>query len=135
MEFSVPGHPEDYYKKEVNSDGSEKYSAVRPAIRSLVELRSKKTQEVIAGGGDAYTASLDMLDIINDFISHSPVDAQVAFYEVLTQETDAATASLNDKTAAIYEETAKKEASNLAIGQWIGGGILFVVIMLFLLNM
>jgi len=130
----IPGVPEDYYLALTRPDGTLYYSGVRSKIRELVRLQNDKMKLAIDAGGNAYTASLDFSDVINEFISGSPIGAQTAFYEVYAQEMDAETANIRDSTQKILEGTAQKEASAQNVGAWIGALIIFGLVLLFLFN-
>ncbi|MFS7253448.1 hypothetical protein AB6869_23815 [Rahnella rivi] len=132
--ISIPGSPEDYYVALTKQDGTVYYSGVRAKIRDIVKLHNTEIKRVIAIGENPHTASLDFIDVINDFISASPIEAQAAFYEVFNQEMNAATSKTVDDTNKILAETAQKEASAQSVGAWIGAGVIFVLMLLFLFS-
>jgi len=129
--FVIPGSPKDYYVAMNGDGGVVEYSALRGKIRQLVEIYNSCIREIINEGGNHYTASLDMTDIVNDFMSKEPPEAQVAFLNVFSQEMNAATSETIDKTNRLNAETAKREAGAMQAGQWIGAIILFFVILAF----
>lgn len=106
-DFSIPGKPEDYYVVSESNTGVN-YYANRSQVRKLVEAYSSYIQCVASSGGNPHTASLDLSDKVKSFISNEPEEAQLAFYDVYTQEMDAATASTMDDTIKINAEATKK---------------------------
>ncbi len=130
-EFSIPGNPEDYYVVSESNAGV-KYDAARSQIRRLVEAYSSYIQYVASSGGNPHTASLDLSDKVKNFISNEPAEAQLAFYDVYTQEMNAATASTMDDTIKLNTEATKKQESAAMAGQWIGALIIFLLVLAFL---
>lgn len=133
-EFIIPGSPKDYYVAIINNDGLTEYSALRGKIRELVEIYNAEIRSVIAAGENPHTANLDMNDALERFISKEPTEAQVAFYNVFSQEMNAATSQTIDNTNKINAEAAKSEFNAMQAGQWIGAIILFFVVLAFLMN-
>lgn len=130
-DFSIPGKPEDYYVVSESNTGV-KYDANRSQVRKLVEAYSSYIQCIASSGGNPHTASLDLSDKVKNFISNEPEEAQLAFYDVYTQEMDAATASTMDDTIKINAEATKKNESAAMAGQWIGALIIFLLVLAFL---
>lgn len=128
--FEIPGSVDDYYSEKKSTDGSVIYAANRQRIRALVALRNKAMQDIIASGGNIHTASLDMNDQFDEFISTAPVMAQTAIYGVLAEELNAATAEINEITKGINQQIEKSEATGAAIGQWVGAGVLLIFFLL-----
>ncbi len=133
-QFLIPGSPKDYYVALKNDIGIVEYSALRGKVRQLVEIYSECIKEVIASGGNPHTASLDMSDVLNDFMAKEPPEAQTAFYTMYSQEMDAATSTTLDNTNKLITETAKSEANLMQIGQWIGALVIFLVVLAFLMH-
>jgi len=133
-EFSIPGVPRDYYVALTNDLGVVEYSALRGKIRKLVEIYQQYIQSVIERGGKPHTASLDVSDIIKEFFSKEPEEARLAFFEVYTQELEAATSASIDDTNKINVEIAQKESSNFMAAQWILALIIFLVAMVLILK-
>ncbi len=132
--FVIPGNPSDYYVAIRDEHGIVKYSALRGKIRELVEIYNACIRDVINEGGNPHTANLDMNDVLEAFINKEPPEAQVAFYNMFTQEMDAATSTTIDKTNKLNEETAKNELNAMQLGQWIGAVVLFLIFLAFLMN-
>lgn len=131
-DFLIPGQPKDYYVGITNELGAVEYSALRGKVRQLVESYVLYIQGVSDKGGNPHTASLDVSDIIKEFFAKEPAEARIAFYEVYTQEVDAATSASLDSTNKINAEIAKKEESNSMAAQWIVALIIFLVAMIFI---
>jgi len=129
MAIEIPGSVEDYYKEVELPDGNIRYTANRERIRAVVAIINKEIQDVISNGGNAHTASLDISDQFNEFISYAPSLAQIELSEKYAEEMQAAVNDLNDKTDRVNREIVEKENSVHAIGQWIGAGILLIFIL------
>lgn len=130
--IDIPGEPKDYYVALKNDDGNIEYSALRGKIRQLVEIHQLAVKKIVDDGGNSHTAVLDISDEIKDFISKEPVLAQTAFYETLTQEMEAKTATHYDeinKLNTIAGKKAESEMNLAAIASWVGAAIFFIVIM------
>ena len=130
MAIEIPGSAEDYYKEVELPDGNISYTANRERIRAVVAIINKEIQYVIASGGNAHTASLDISDQFNEFISRAPVLAQIELSEKYAEEMHAAASDLNDKTDRVNREIVERENSAHAIGQWIGAGLLLIFILM-----
>lgn len=130
----IPGSPEDYYLELTDQDGTIRYSGVRAKIRFLAELHDQVIKNTTNSEGNAYTASLDFNDKLAEFIRSAPVEAQVVFYDVFTQEVQAITSKTNDETAKLIGEADKTEATASAIGQWIGAAVLLVFFLVVVFN-
>ncbi|EPQ2425955.1 MULTISPECIES: hypothetical protein [Enterobacteriaceae] len=129
MMMEIPGSVQDYYTESENEAGEKIYLANRQRLRALVSLINQKTQEVIASGGNPHTASLDLNDQFNDFISTAPVLAQVSILDVFAQEMNASAMEMNDEANRLNRQAAKHEAAGFAIGQWVGAGILLIFLL------
>lgn len=133
-QFLIPGNPKDYYLALKNDSGIVEYSAIRLKVRQLVEIYNECINDVIASGGNPHTASLDLSDVLNNFMASEPLEAQTAFYTVYSQELNAATSATLDKTNKMIAETEKSEASSMQIGQWIGALVILLIVLAFLMH-
>lgn len=132
--FVIPGNPTDYYVVLRNDSGVTEFSALRGKIRKLVEVYSECIRDVISSGGNPHTASLDYSDVLKEFLSNEPIEAQAVVLEVYAQEAEAAASTSIDKVGELYEEAAKKNDSAAIVGQFIGAIILLIVIVAFILH-
>ncbi|MBI0429668.1 hypothetical protein [Pectobacterium parmentieri] len=132
--FVIIGSPADYYHELKEDDGTTRYIADRPMIRRYAQELHEYHTDLISGGGDIYTSSLDESDKFKNFIRSEPLDAQIEIFNVLAEEAEAIASKVNDQTNDIYNEAAKKEADANYAGQIIGGIVLFFVVLLFLFN-
>lgn len=133
-DFSVPGNPSDYYVAASDDLAGVKYSAVRSQVRKLAEAYTLYINDVAASGGNPHTASLDLSDKVRAFMSNEPADAQLAFYDVYTQEMNAAAASTIDDTTKLNAEMADKQRSISMSAQWVVALLIFLVAMLFIFS-
>ena len=96
---------------------------------SLINMEIKS---VIASGGNPHTASLDLSDQFNNFISSAPIEAQVEMSQVYVEEMNAAARAVDDETNKINNKILDKEQAAYSIGQWIGAGILLIFLLIIL---
>ena len=133
--FNIPGDPSEYYSVTEGPNGSIKYKVEREKIRRLVSLKSERMRKAIGNSEDPYQLSLDDMDAINDFISNEPTEAQVEFLNVLSQETDASTNALNDRTRKLNEQAATDAERKNVYGQVIAVIAIFFVAAVVIMSM
>lgn len=133
MKMEIPGKPEDYFTEHENESGEKVYKSNRDRLRALVAIRNMKMQEVISSGGNHHQASLDLNDQFDEFLSTIPAMAQVAIYNTYTEELNASTAEMIDKTNRMNAEAIVSEERNNLMGQVIGViVIIFIAAVVFL---
>lgn len=130
MAIEIPGTAEDYYKEIDLPGGGKRYAANRERLRAVVSLINMEIKSVIASGGNPHTASLDLSDQFNNFISSAPTEAQVEMFQVYAEEMNAAARAVDDETNKINNKILEKEQSANSIGQWIGAGILLIFLLI-----
>ncbi|WP_312296208.1 hypothetical protein [Atlantibacter hermannii] len=135
MRIDIPGSAEDYYSSTETPQGTKKFKANRPLIRELVNLRHKKLQEVIVSGGNAYTASLDLNDQFEEFISAAPDLAQTEILNVYTQELNASSSEMNKQAQKLDEETDKTLEKNKVLGQFFWVVVIIFIVAVIALKM
>ncbi|HGV3910584.1 TPA: hypothetical protein ACNG05_004745, partial [Klebsiella pneumoniae] len=96
MAIEIPGTAEDYYKEIDLPGGGKRYAANRERLRAIVSLINMEIKSVIASGGNPHTASLDLSDQFNNFISSAPAEAQVEMSQVYVEEMNAAARAVDD---------------------------------------
>ncbi len=130
MAIEIPGTVEDYYKEIDIQGGGRRYAANRERLRAVVSLINMEIKSVIASGGNPHTASLDLSDQFNNFISSAPIDAQVEMSQMYAQEMNAAARAIDDETNKINNKILEKEQAAHSIGQWVGAGILLIFLLI-----
>ena len=130
MAIEIPGTAEDYYKEIDLPGGGKRYAANRERLRAIVSLINMEIKSVIASGGNPHTASLDLSDQFNNFISSAPAEAQVEMSQVYVEEMNAAARAVDDETNKINNKILEKEQAANSIGQWVGAGILLIFLLI-----
>lgn len=131
-QFLIPGSPTDYYVVLKNENGVTEHSALRGKIRQLVDVYSECINDVIQSGGNPHIASLDYLDVMKEFLSNEPAEAQAAILEVYSQEVNAAASTVMDKTIELNEDADKRNSGAVVVGQFIGVMLLLIIVAAFL---
>ena len=133
-QFLIPGNPKDYYVVFKDENGVAEYSALRGKIRQLAEVYSECMADVIESGGNPHTTSLDYNDVLKEFLSNEPAEAQSVIFEVYAQEIDAAASSTMDKAIELNEEVVKRNSGAVIAWQYIGVILLLIIIAAFLMR-
>lgn len=96
----------------------------RKEIRELVKTRNHLMQERAVGGLTLHQTSLDLSDEMHAFVSGWSAVDQTDFYNLTTEETNALTSSINDKTSRFLIHQAEQSMAM----QWVIGIIAIIVI-------
>ena len=136
LNFEVPGNPDDYYEVREKEDGTLSYKPNRLKIRGLAKTQCDYFDYISSLGENIHIATLESNDVINEFFENEPEEAQISIYNTLSEEFNAITDTILDKTSELNAQAQQTENVAENIGKVIGAIILigFIVFILSQIN-